>query len=215
MSGRRRRLLGFDARLDEEDNRRCTFPVEAREVLLLRPEIECPLAVDTHIWPSHFLYRPELRGFADPQEGALIEVECAEQAPHLYVWLSLARMRLRLSQCGVRAEVIAVELLGTKDTAPEDFEPEMARFRPEPEGVPEGSTFLGYDVADEGFFSGLSNCGYSPAEREVLRMEWAGRINQFGLLTDEDEALLFSDMTDRRVPEHAPFWVFGLYRVPL
>lgn len=72
---------------------------------------------------------------------------------------------------------------------------------------------LGYDVADEVMTSGLSNCGYSNEERDVVRLCWASRLNRFHLFDDGDEALQFKDFSDARVPEHAPFFVFGIYRL--
>ena len=72
---------------------------------------------------------------------------------------------------------------------------------------------LGYDVADEVMTSGLSNCGYSNKEREVVRPRWASRLNRFHLFDDDDAALQFKVLSDARVPEHAPFFVFGIYRL--
>jgi hypothetical protein len=69
-------------------------------------------------------------------------------------------------------------------------------------------------VADSGFWSGLSNCGYSEEDRARLRPEWQSKINDFGLLKSEQDAIIFKEMTDARVPEHAPFWVYKLSRLP-
>ena len=71
---------------------------------------------------------------------------------------------------------------------------------------------LGYDVADVGFWSGLSNCGYTE-EAATLRPEWRNRINQYGLLQNHKDAFEFMEISNRRVPEHSPFWVYGLRRV--
>lgn len=71
------------------------------------------------------------------------------------------------------------------------------------------SALLGFDVADAGFWSGLSNCGYTTEELARLRPEWSKRINDFGLLQSGGDALTFREVSDRRVPEHAPFWVYS------
>jgi hypothetical protein len=74
-------------------------------------------------------------------------------------------------------------------------------------------TRLGYDVCDETFTSGLSDCGYDAARIAEYRRNWSRKINQWHLLEAPDEALKFAMFTDARVPEHAPFYVFSVYRV--
>jgi hypothetical protein len=72
---------------------------------------------------------------------------------------------------------------------------------------------LGYDVADSSLISGLSNCGYTPQEAGVLRPAWSRRLNKHHLFEEMQPASEFSQLTNRRVPEHAPFYVYGLYVV--
>jgi hypothetical protein len=73
------------------------------------------------------------------------------------------------------------------------------------------ATLLGYDVADEVMTSGLSNCGYSDEEKKLLRPIWAQQLNRFHLFDRSEGALQFKGITEARVPEHAPFFVFGIY----
>ena len=77
-----------------------------------------------------------------------------------------------------------------------------------------GWQLLGYDIADDVQISGLSNCGYSPEELASLRPTWQPRINEHGLIDTLNHALEFVDITDKRVEEHAPFYVFGIYQIP-
>jgi hypothetical protein len=84
---------------------------------------------------------------------------------------------------------------------------------PQPEIPPPDWALLGYDVADGSLLSGLSNCGYTPEEREHLQQRFAQHMNRFHLFDDLDQALAFKDETNKRVPEHAPFFVYGLYRI--
>ena len=70
--------------------------------------------------------------------------------------------------------------------------------------------FLGYDVADEGFISGLSDCGYQ-ADELRLKTGWELSLNEWHLFTQSKQAIKFKRMTDRRVAEHAPFCIYGLY----
>jgi hypothetical protein len=70
---------------------------------------------------------------------------------------------------------------------------------------------LGYDVADLAMTSGLTNCGYTQIEKSQIQQVWAMRLNRFHLFDSRDDADRFRALTDRRVPEHAPFLVFGVY----
>lgn len=74
--------------------------------------------------------------------------------------------------------------------------------------------FPGFDIADLSGISALSNCEYSPQEKERLARFWEARLNAFGLLATDDDAKEFRQLSNSRVPEHSPFWVFGIWRVP-
>ena len=71
-------------------------------------------------------------------------------------------------------------------------------------------TFLGYDVADDGFISGLSDCGYE-ADELHLKTGWELALNEWHLFTQKKQAIKFQRMTNQRVDEHAPFCIYGLY----
>jgi hypothetical protein len=73
--------------------------------------------------------------------------------------------------------------------------------------------FLGFDIADGGFISGLSNCGYEDAERDGLAAEWAQYLNRRHLFDDLQRAFQFRELTNARVPEHAPFFVIRLWLI--
>lgn len=81
-----------------------------------------------------------------------------------------------------------------------------------PPALSEGSTLLGYDVSDDYLLSGLSNCGYE-GDAAALRKQWAALLNENHLFWEIEAAKAFAEMTDHRVEEHAPFWVFGLYAI--
>jgi len=74
-----------------------------------------------------------------------------------------------------------------------------------------GWVCLGYDVADAGLLSGLTNCGYTAAEKDALVEDWAAHLNDLHLFGTARAAHRFAEHADRRVPEHAPFYVYGLY----
>jgi len=189
-------LIGFDANETELDGRKTPLRDHVREVFLLRPEIELPYSVDGHVWPSVWGMSDKSR---DNENG---------------LWLNLARMQQRLVEHGRTAILVAVELLVPNNPPSFGFPYSLIDSTPEPQTIPEGSTCLGFDVADAGFLSGLSNCGYSEEDRVELRPKWQDRINDFGLLKSEQDALEFRDLSDVRVSEQAPFWVFRLSRLP-
>lgn len=83
----------------------------------------------------------------------------------------------------------------------------------ESETVDERWTFLGYDVADGGLLSCLSNFGYTLDSAPVLRAQWSLLLNEFHLFVEPDRAMEFKTLTDARVREHAPFFIFGLYLI--
>jgi hypothetical protein len=73
-------------------------------------------------------------------------------------------------------------------------------------------TFLGFDISDWGLISGLSNCGLDPDETLTgYRHQWGPRLNRHHLFDNYNDAHRFTGFSDRRVPEHAPFFVFGLW----
>jgi hypothetical protein len=203
-------MLGFDARQTAENCATNPLPDDMRQQFLLRPEIECPVSIDKGIWPSHFLYHPQIRHLTAPQRPPLIEAdtECSGG-----LWLSVEGMKQRLYEHARPAVLLAVELFAREETTVAEFPSSLIYSQPDPSVVPAGAVLLGYDVADAGFISGLSNCGYSDEELRELRPEWEKKINDFGLLRTQDDASAFVEITNRRVPEHAPFWVYGLYRL--
>ncbi len=72
---------------------------------------------------------------------------------------------------------------------------------------------LGYDVSDGFLLSGLSNCGYREDESEELKRKFGGNLNQYHLFGDLEAAREFREIRNEQVPEHAPFFVYGLWSV--
>ena len=83
---------------------------------------------------------------------------------------------------------------------------------------PVGSAFerydlLGYDVADYDRLGGLTNCGYTPEEAASLAPVWAPLLNEWHLFDDPEDAEAYTAVTAKRVPEHAPFYAYGIYQL--
>ncbi|UCH73973.1 MAG: hypothetical protein JSU82_16920 [Rhodospirillales bacterium] len=131
--------------------------------------------------------------------------------PSLEEMLAVFRKRAKPGACGVP---IAVEMVG--DVTPEsdiapwpDFDTEVPV-----QSRPDDWVFLGYDICDFGWISGLSNCGGSGEEMRRLRAAWQDRLNAFGLFESRADAAAYRAASDQRVAEHAPFRIFALYRAP-
>jgi hypothetical protein len=163
-----------------------------REHFLLRLDVVRPLSVDPNVWR---------------QAGGAATDEAGMPLP----WISVDDvLREHATRTDVLATVVAIGVVA------EDAEEESALatatganadLSPQP-----GWVFLGFDVAD-GSISGLSDCGYDDSEALLLRPVWGPRLNEHGLFSDIAHALSFRRLTDKRVPEHAPFYVYGLWKV--
>jgi len=213
MSSLETRLLGFDKRRGAEDFKSNEWPPQRRELFLLNQSIDCPLSVDSAVWPTMFCY-----------EGAS---SIPSPAPYTRavnpgyqidgIWSDLEFMRRTFVQNRVEDNSlgvdVAIEVFVTPAHSFDEFESLLRESRVVPDAIPLGSTFLGYDVADSSLYSGLCNCGYSVSDKKLLSMQWSSKLNEFGLFRDLNDALQFRVITDARVLEHAPFWIFGLYRI--
>ncbi|WP_224241108.1 hypothetical protein [Hyalangium gracile] len=151
-----------------------------RGTYLLRTDVRKPLSVDTAVWPSLF--------------G---EDHSDWRGPHVGLWDDLQRMQRSLGPLAAQAHwTIAISQVSVTGlplpSEGEDWE------------------LLGFDIADAGLLSGLSNCGYEQATVAELRASWAPLLNEHHLFTEVNQALAFRELTDRRVPEHAPFFVCAI-----
>jgi hypothetical protein len=209
MTSYRSRLLGFDIRLSPDDYLESAWDKERRLSYLLRPKTEWPLSVDTLVWPSVFF--PKIYG---TQPLIAVDPETAISG----FWLNLQLMGAAFASAWKRQTLgipIGIHLFAEEGLSADQFGSLVLETHPIPEECPEGSGFLGYDVADSGLISGLCNCGFLPGpEKNRWQAEWEDHLNEFGLLRTLDAALGFRDATDQRVPEHAPFYVFGISRLP-
>jgi hypothetical protein len=186
-------VLGFDARSLAVEPQ--AWPPERRSTYLLRPRVEQPLSTDPLVWP---------RVLGESDGGLSTRM----------VEPDLAVLQERLCRIDHRAGpyvIVATSIL----PVPSDPDSLGHLAAPEPSTIDGGWSHLGYDVSDEGLLSGLSNCGYGQGEVGALRAEWGPDLNDHHLFRDAARALEFRTITDERVPEHAPFFVYGLYEVRL
>jgi hypothetical protein len=202
-------FLGFDVRLDPVALAR-GWSADRRSQYLLRDDINVPLSIDPIVWPSKFWQPHVPPGIGIPRHVGTVAVpEATPGYTILGLWADLDELKRFARDAGVAidsAPFIAVlawpgdeeDFVGSPPR-PDSRRPDLA-----------GWSCLGFDVADRSFISGLNNCGYEPDERASLASSWRGSLNEHGLLTELEVARRFAEMTDDRVPEHAPFLVFEL-----
>jgi hypothetical protein len=175
--------IGFDLRSTVSDP---SWTADRRARHLLRRDVPSVRSVDPMVWE-----RP--RGFPRSPEPVGLW-------PNLSDLLAAARA---LDQAGtVVVRITAFE---------EDGEPPPSL---DPAGADsEQFDLIGYDVADYDLLGGLTNCGYTPEEAASLAPVWAPRLNQWHLFDNPDDAKAYAAVTERRVPEHAPFYGYGIYQL--
>ena len=215
--------LGYDIRLCADAYLPEYWADDCREHYLLRPEIDWPLSFDPMVWPSIFENPSEIQipGVEDwwPERPPTIVAEPVNKRydtfmdlwPELDEMLEVFREHASPGACGVPVAVDMVgEIRPESTSAPwPDFDIEVSV-----QARPADWTFLGYDVCDFGWISGLSNCGSTSGEMQQLSRDWKDRLNELGLFLSAADAWEYCTVTDRRIPEHAPFRIFALYRAP-
>ena len=192
-------VLGFDVRqapAPQWDERR-------RQCYLLRQDVMRPLSVDVKAWPSLFATSH------DSADGIAVP---AWVGPNAQLWENLERMRAYLAVEEADLAGAAIVAVGWLSKLAFD-DPHGPYAQPsQPGEAVRDWRLLGYDVADRWLLSGLCNCGWMPGE---IRSPWpTAELNEHHLFREPQPAFDFADFTSRRVPEHAPFFVFSLYLLP-
>lgn len=199
--------LGFDLRLRARDYAADVWSPEHRGSYLLRKDVELPMSVDRSVWPS-FLQSHYFDAKANRVPNPRFVTQDTANLENGFGMLRdvkhLARLPGAHLGVGIGVEMICREQEGLESLLGIEADP-----------IPTGAAALGFDVATATPISGLSNCGYDRNELPELRSTWSSKLNEYGLLETLDDAFQFREMTNRRVPEHAPFHVYKLFRVTL
>ncbi|HEY2015512.1 MAG TPA: hypothetical protein VGH38_18530, partial [Bryobacteraceae bacterium] len=176
-------LLGFDVREMCPSGFRAAGRGEGWPTrFLLRTDLDDVFAADTIVWPSVF------------------EAQATREwiGPNPPFWDDLAALRKAIprSPSGGTPPWLIAATWHTDLGFPEEEEqagkflgPYLASTTPEQRDP--AWRFLGFDITDGGFLSGLSDCGYQDEERAGLAEVWARHLNRYHLFDDLDSAFQF------------------------
>lgn len=195
-------IIGFDARSTESHLAR-EWDDARRSRYLLRLDVALPFSADPLVWPSPWtVVTPSgLIAAAGGPSGM-------ERGPET--------LEVRLAQSPPRGEYAAIAVSILDSTLTTGRFVESLRFlaaTTRQVSLCRDLALLGYDVGDDSLISGLMNCGFPDSDAGTLRTEWASSLNRYHLFYGSNTALKFRDIMNKRVPEHAPFYVFGVYRL--
>lgn len=195
-------ILGFQLRLTLQSQQ--SWNLERRTTYLLRENIRFPLSVDTAVWP-------------ESDDSSLCPIIFSDfnahpnSAPNGLGLYSLRSLETLDQQPELeKAILIGVSVIGNVVHELQHRHC-IQNLMPIAALVSKGWVCLGYDVADWWLFSGLSNCGYSVEEKKFLSNKFAWGINEYGLFVSGNAALAFCVDCNLRIPEHAPFAIYGIW----
>jgi hypothetical protein len=204
-------LIGYDVR-EEDLAPYDLWPPERRATFLIKPDAEAPLSVDTLVWPSIFETGQGSDWHNDWRKRAGLGDAVVPEwlGPNDGLWedyrLMLKYLAMQLGIASRKMLVVAITLAESIHV-PSDEPPYTL-------GVFSGAgdwQNLGYDIADSFLISGLSNCSYSTEESNSAKLKGAERLNSNHLFVRPEDADEYRIYTDTRVPEHAPFHVYGIW----
>lgn len=222
--------LGFDA-FAKTDAIEWRMPnVAERDLYFIRPEIDAPVSVDRLICPS--VFQPGVQTMAETKlfltrfsrslhvEETTLDTQAdwpESEVGILGLWINSQRMLGWLEdRPAVKKFVrfpVATGVFLDDITASGALWKTVAESNVSPSNPLPQWTLLGYDVADEGQTSALSNCQFQYDEIAKARMRWQSHLNEWGLLDDFADAGAFVEFSNKRVSEHAPFYVYEIHKI--
>lgn len=204
-------LLGFTLRVVPA-NPRAMWPDARRRAFLLNAHVVAPLSVDTVVLPNALGYDDQCE---DLFGRTSIHFPDSNEAMSLSLWLDRSALLHYVAStfaCDASCTyyLLAVSIVAAASLqVGRSYATAASHIAPPTCSIQPPLVLLGYDVADRWLTSGLMNCAYDAGDSGGLD-KWRSRINEHHLFDDVGIALQFATITDRRVPEHAPFFVYSL-----
>jgi hypothetical protein len=205
-------VLGFDIRIIDPLVISKLWDRPRRERYLIRSEIGYPLSVDSVVIPSIFEFTEGVGSSSD--KIVLPPSDMHQRAFSL--WRRFSSMKgVITKQKNVHLAILTMAITSVdKEIHKLDYRWESLLTEPADPNVLDHHEWqlAGYDVADQYLTSGLSNCGLDNEERPLVAGQFQKSINEFGLFSNMNSATAFKAFIDHKIPEHAPFFVFGIYK---
>jgi len=196
-------VVGYGAR-ETGLRRPASWGAEGMRAALLRRDVDRPLSIDRLVWPSVFDFHPELE---PPYTGL-----------YAGLWDSLQRLRQHLDRQELSGEeyvIAAFTVITAGCQSAEVADISRCGEVTVPGKLDAGWRFLGYDVADDSATSALitMRAAADAADPEAHRRRWAGHLNRAHLFDDLAPAVELRRHSNRVIPAHAPFFVYGLWSI--
>lgn len=188
MMARKAYIAGYSIRklLPDPD-----WTKDRRNLFLINQDVFLPKSIDFNVW----------------EESIHATVNTSIGALPVPAWKSLQKLREMIDYNETLKEYAQLTIVIYLDSQGSiAHEMDFSEVSDESLGY-----FLGYDVADEGMVSALSNCSYLDEDKLRAKKDFGWAINKHGLIGEFEIAEKFVAFSDSRVPEHAPFYVYGLY----
>ncbi len=154
-----------------------------RETFLINDDVFLPKSVDFNVW----------------EEPIHVTVNTSIGALPISSWKSLHKLKDSTNYKAASKEYVQLTIviyLKPQDDLIHDFSETHEEYL---------GYLLGYDIADEGMVSALSNCSYSSEDKFLAKIFFGKEINSHGLIAEFEAAKKFADFSNSRVPEHALF----------
>lgn len=185
-------ILGYDIRETPAKSAK-HWDRDRIDRFLYRTDVRCPLSADTSVWPSQLAIddRPPT-SIAHQDLWADLEAVLKQQCDGYLISIGID-----IEKCREKERQYWQSVTIATSVAPLHY------------------TFLGYDVGDMWLLSALSNCGFLPDRDDVtsLRNKWSNRLNEYHLFNEYRHADEFKELSDSRIKEHAPFFIFGIWLI--
>ena len=218
-------ILGYDIRFHHKAGDEGHISKEERDEVLLNPEVEWPLSVDTFVWPSIFMYEDEGDVYQYQNEESIYLKTRNIQQERFYLWQDFDEMTKSINYIDILERNVGIPIAISVHLSEEQIkgyafnETFWSRIKTSSlfgKTLSGRWKLIGYDVADDVLRSGLSALhfgGFNQEEKPEIVKEWAHFLNEHGLFIELDGAMRFAEFMDKLEPGHAPFYAFGLYGI--
>lgn len=212
------RLIGFDIRRTPAAYQQNHWGPRERELFLIRPNTPCPLSVDNLVWPTRFRMEHMPPGPLSAPDDILLRPSTKTRYFDLFgLWDDLNEMISEYKptiagDCGLAVGLVFPEHSAFEKSVIQDsWWQAINGCSVRPSTRREKWELLGYDVANSGYTSALSNCGRQPRDRNEAESKWGACLNDFGLFKAVPDAIRFCEASNKTLTSDGPFYVFELF----